>query len=166
MMNCFDKSICAAFTGHRAIGQDAAARLPQILDRQLTALYGEGYRVFYNGGAYGFDLIAAEAVLRLRETHPDVRLILALPGAGQTERWNRENRERYEVVFAAADEKQYPAGASTIVSRETYLQRDRYMIDQASVCICYLTTLRGGTLYTVNYANQTGVRVINVAFAE
>ena len=42
-------------------------------------------------------------------------------------------------------------------------QRNRHLVDNSSVCICYLTKHTGGTAYTVNYAKKKGCRVINLA---
>ncbi len=42
-------------------------------------------------------------------------------------------------------------------------KRNRHLIDNSSVCGCYLTEKTGGTAYTVNHAQQCGVAVINIA---
>lgn len=42
-------------------------------------------------------------------------------------------------------------------------KRNRHLVDNSSICIAYLTEETGGTAYTVKYANQKGVRVINIA---
>ncbi len=35
--------------------------------------------------------------------------------------------------------------------------------DSSSACICFLTKHEGGTAYTVEYAKQKGLDIINVA---
>ena len=42
-------------------------------------------------------------------------------------------------------------------------KRNRHLVDGSSVCIAYLTQEKGGTAYTVNYAKQKEVQVINLA---
>jgi hypothetical protein len=42
-------------------------------------------------------------------------------------------------------------------------KRNRHLVDNSSVCICYLTKPTGGTAYTVNYARRSGLQVINMA---
>lgn len=42
-------------------------------------------------------------------------------------------------------------------------KRNRYLVDNSSVCVCYLTEDTGGTAYTVNYAIKSGLKVINTA---
>lgn len=44
-----------------------------------------------------------------------------------------------------------------------YYQRDRYLVDNSSLCISYQTRKNGGTAYTVDYANKQGIKVINLA---
>lgn len=42
-------------------------------------------------------------------------------------------------------------------------KRNRHLVNGSSVCIAYLTQEKGGTAYTVNYARQNNVQVINLA---
>ena len=42
-------------------------------------------------------------------------------------------------------------------------KRNRHPVDCSSVCISYLTKDTGGTAYTVKYATQNKVHVINIA---
>jgi predicted Rossmann fold nucleotide-binding protein DprA/Smf involved in DNA uptake len=41
--------------------------------------------------------------------------------------------------------------------------RNRFMADHSNRCIAYLSRMQGGTLYTVNYALESGVPVENLA---
>ena len=62
------------FTGHRELPGDTAPLYDALL-RHITALYDGGCTDFVSGGAMGFDLLAAEAVLALRPLYPDMRLV-------------------------------------------------------------------------------------------
>jgi len=42
-------------------------------------------------------------------------------------------------------------------------RRNRYLVDHSGVCLCYLTQETGGTVYTVGYAGQKGLQVVNIA---
>lgn len=42
-------------------------------------------------------------------------------------------------------------------------KRNRHLVDNSSACICYLTKPTGGTAYTVNYASEHGLMIINIA---
>ena len=91
---------------------------------------------------------------------PDVRLLLAIPCEGQDKSWREEDRRDYAEIRSRAD-------AVTVLSDHYYrgcMQvRNHYMVDHASVCVCYLTKPTGGTVGTVRYAEKKGLTVINLA---
>lgn len=148
------------FTGHRILRHEDARWLPERLDAVLASCYERGFRQFLSGGAIGFDTLAAEAVLRLEKKHPDVRLVLVLPCSDQASRWTNAQCQRFErLLYRASDVR---------VLNDTYfdgcmLQRNRAMIEQSSLCICYLYVNRGGTLATVHFAAEERVPVLNIA---
>lgn len=120
----------------------------------------QGYRYFGCGVALGFDTLAAQTVLRLRETYPEIRLILVLPCRDQTRGWKQDDVAEYERIMKAADKVTY-------TSEQYYSgcmhKRNRHLVDCSSLCICYLTEQSGGTAYTVNYAQPQGLKIINIA---
>ncbi len=154
------RPMTVCFTGHRRIGREDAPQLIQRLDETLEALYSQGFRYFMNGGALGFDLLAAQRTLALRQRHADVRLIMVLPCGDQTLRWRKYDCQRYEAILYAADE-------TRVLSPSYYegcmLVRNRHMVDRSSLCLCYLTKPKGGTVSTVAYAMRQHVPVINLA---
>ena len=147
------------FTGHRAL-PDSAAPLEQALDLRLEALAEAGYTDFLSGGAVGFDLLAAEAVLRAKERFPALRLIMILPYEEQDRFYSASDRRRYQTLLERADLVRYTA-------RDYYkgclLARDRVLAEAADGCICYLTRSTGGTAYTVRQALLRDVPVWNLA---
>ena len=62
----------------------------------MTALIESGYRFFGAGGATGFDTVTALSVLKIREMHPHIRLILVLLHRAQTKRWSKKDIADYE----------------------------------------------------------------------
>ena len=62
-----ERPITACFSGHRAYAWDALAADESRLQAAVEAAVADGFRIFVTGMATGFDLAAAEAVLRLRE---------------------------------------------------------------------------------------------------
>ena len=130
------------------------------LKYEIEKLIGEGYCYFGAGGALGFDTLAAEAVLKLKESHPQIRLILVLPCKTQSQGWDSKDISVYEDIKARSDKYVY---TSVEYNRGCMFKRNRHLVDNSSVCICYLTENKGGTAYTVNYAEQKGLRIINLA---
>lgn len=156
-----DLTVC--FTGHRTLPAADAEVLPCRLDALLDALYDHGFRDYISGAARGFDLLAAEAVLRLRVKHSDVHLLLALPCVTQSQQWPASECYRYEQILYNADDIK-------VLSDQYYdgcmLTRNRFMVDHSALCVCYLTHNRGGTIYTVSYAMKNDCPVINIAMAD
>ena len=153
-----ERTLC--FTGHRTLPEEDREPLAHRLDQALAEAWDHGYRQALCGGAIGFDLAAGEATIQFRETHPAFQLVMALPCGNQAEKWPRRERERYDALRARAD--------AEIILAPTYydgcmLNRNRYMVDHASLCICYLWAMKGGTWFTVRYAAQSGLKVVNLA---
>jgi uncharacterized phage-like protein YoqJ len=168
MQDQFDRANGCCFTGHRpnalpALGDENTEEMQSLvflLDRAVSSALEDGITEFYVGGAQGFDTLAAEAVLRQRWLFPSLNLYLALPGRDQTKGWREEDCTRYESIFASAKEVWY---AADICSPESMRRRNRYLVDHAGRCVAYLRRMRGGTLYTVNYALDSGIPVDNLA---
>ena len=102
-----ENGICC-FSGHRIIPQAHVALLVARLDRYIPALYERGVREFRTGGARGFDTLAARAVLRFKQTHPDCILHLMLPCRDQSDIWHADERAEYARILALADRVLYP----------------------------------------------------------
>lgn len=148
------------FSGHRNLPPDSESAIVRELDRVVSAAYSHGYTDFWAGGALGFDTLAAEAVLRLRASHPAVQLRLALPCPQQADSWPRAARRRYDDIRLAADEVYY---ASDSWNSYCMSARNRYMADRSDLVICFFTGEAGGTANTVKYALSLGRRVVNIA---
>ena len=148
------------FTGHRELPTGWCQReLAQRLEQAVIEQVEKGIRFFGAGGARGFDTLAAQTVLRLKKRYPDIKLILVLPCLTQTRGWPVEDVEEYERIKAQADKVVYTSQEYT---KGCMFQRNRHLVDNSSVCICYLTKDSGGTAYTVNYAKEQGIEVINL----
>lgn len=67
----------------RTYDPDAVQALEAALDRAVEYAVSQGYHTFLSGMAAGFDIWAAEAVIRAR-AHHDIRLLCAVPHDHQT----------------------------------------------------------------------------------
>lgn len=147
-----DRHITVAFTGHRTYCSEAASSLKTVLDE----LYGRGFRMFLSGMAVGFDLAAAEAVLRLRGQHADVRLVAVIPFAGQSDRFPADDKLRFERVCREADEVMTLAPH---FDPYCYMRRNDFLVDHALVLVAWYDGTTGGTRYTVERALRQGLEV-------
>lgn len=153
------KDAACSFTGHRIIaGEDKPYITARIRDA-LSKLADRGCKTFLCGGALGFDELVAIEVIRLKRTRDDVKLVLALPCIDWDRAWSERNKEIYRGIIKNADEvlyisEQYSAGCMH--------KRNRYLVDNSSLCIAYYDGRSGGTAYTVRYALSKEVKVINL----
>ena len=148
-------SVC--FTGHREIPADRVEYIEESLLKIIRHLYAEGYRYFHTGGARGFDTLAAKAVLALHAECPLICLRLVLPCKEQAARWSEEDKRVYEEIKMWADDIIY---TSEHYTRYCMHERNRRLVDESAVCVCYLQKPTGGTAYTVDYAEKKGLDII------
>jgi len=154
-----EKTCC--FTGHRNIpkGEEAAVRA-RVREEALRQME-RGIDTFLVGGAVGFDMLAAETLLELREREgKSLRLISVLPFQGWRDKWGSAEKDREDRILEKSDEISFSRLKNC---RQCYLDRDRKMVDGSCVCIAYCSRFGGGTAYTVRYAMKQGVEVINIA---
>ena len=153
-----EKTVC--FTGHRVI---SAEDMPVVMSR-LYSLMAEhilrGYKNFICGGAVGFDTLAAESVIGFKARFPHIKLILCLPCRDQTAKWaSVSDLAKYKEILGKADEVEY---IQPFYTDGCMHKRNRWMVDNSSVCVSFLKQRRGGTLYTYNYAKKSGLEIYNL----
>ena len=144
-----------AFTGHRVLDSRFDVNL---LDRVILNLIKSGARNFFCGMATGFDMLAAEIVLKYKESYP-VRLCACIPCEDQSKFYSTKDKERYKNILCASDEK---IVFSTQYVNGCMQERDRFLVDNCDVLLCYLRKKYGGTYYTVNYAKTQDKKIIEI----
>ena len=155
MPDLFDKNICCAFTGHRPDKLDIPERrIRALLKKEILAAYRDGFTVFISGAAEGVDLWAADIVIKLRKSYPDIKLICAVPFPDQ-----KKTSAEYNQIIENADEV-------VIVCRHyfkgCFQVRNKWMVDHCSRLIAVWNGQPGGTKNTIDYAKRQQVVVINV----
>ena len=161
----FEKSCC--FTGYRPSkfpfslekGNGGLEKMENLLIETVFTLYDEGCTTFYSGMAMGFDIIAAEAVLLLKERFDDVRLICVAPFKEQAQGFSEPWRSRYEKIVAAADEF---IVLSDKYYRGCYYKRNAYIVDNSDYVLTWFDGRPGGTAKTIEYAQKKGRYIINL----
>ena len=66
-MNQIFKKQSVVFTGHRSVPKDKEQEVRQQVRGKIRLLFSLGFRKFVSGMALGFDMLAAEEVIKLKE---------------------------------------------------------------------------------------------------
>ena len=165
-----NNNISCCFTGHRPEHlpwgrtetrqdcMDYYLRLCRVTEDMIEA----GCRVFYCGMARGVDTMAAQIVLGLRESKPELclKLIAVCPHADQASFWSAKDKQMYNFLLSMADEVVTLEPAYTPSS---FHRRNRYMVDRCDYMIAgYDGVTKGGTASTVAYARRRGKQILMV----
>lgn len=148
------------FTGHRKVEAELLPSLRTALQATMTELIETGCLHFYAGGALGFDTLAAEETLALRDRYPQITLHLLLPCRDQCRSWTIPEATRYEVILSQADSYCY---LGETYSSAAMAMRNRALVERANICIAYLRREVSGAGQTVRAARRAGLPVINLA---
>jgi len=93
------KSQSCCFTGHRNLPRSKLSQIQKLLENEVINLINQGVAGFLNGGALGFDMLAAKVVLRLKHQFPQISLTMVLPCRNQDEHWNLADKKVYRNIF-------------------------------------------------------------------
>lgn len=161
-------SLC--FTGHREFINEsdkvANERLTSYLVGVLTEFVEtKGVTDFYAGGASGFDNFAANCVLKVKETHPEIKLIEVLPfdRNNMSAGWSDSDRRLLLYLCKKADLVVEEKGSQHYGG--CYKDRNQYMVDHADYCVAWYDAVnkeKSGTGQTVRMANRKKIPVKNI----
>ena len=152
-------SVC--FTGHRTVNPNKLQAVKEKLNYTIMELYNKGHRTFLCGMAIGFDLLAAETLIDLKEKHKDIIIVACIPFIGQENRFCPTDKARYNKVINEVNSKVIIARS---FSKQSYLLRNLYMLEHSSIVITYFDTniKKGGTFFTYNKAIKMGKEDRNI----
>ena len=123
----------------------------------MSKLYEHGADDFYTGMALGVDMWCAEAVLRLREIHPEVRLNAVIPCRGQESRWSAREQQRYQKILAQCSKVMCLSESYT---KDCMMKRNRALVELCDLLVAVFDGKPGGTKFTVDYAAKLGRKTI------
>lgn len=161
------RDITCCFTGHRSQKlpwrfneqDERCLQMKENAKQEIISAINRGYIYFISGMAIGFDMICAELVLELKKQYPQIKLVCAIPCKGQEKVWNSLTQKRYNNIIKQADKKVVLAEKYT---PECMLDRNRYMINNSSLCIALFDGKPGGTAKTIKFAEENDVEVIKI----
>lgn len=161
----FERELSVSFTGHRADklpwGYDeedpACLQLKSKLEAEIKRAYDQGARYFISGMADGFDLYAAEAVLKLSHKLKEMKLIAVFPyGRGDTARKRRCARRAYAVISLHEE-----------FTRTCFMERNAFLVKHSSRIICgYSGNASSGTGSTIRMAVREGLDTVILSISD
>lgn len=153
-----------SFTGYRPsklpfFGEDdpLCTDLKNRIYEAVEKLADSGATEFYTGMALGVDMWGAEAVLKLRESRPDIRLIAMIPCRDQDKKWSAADKLRYHDILSKCDKAVCMSEAYT---RDCMHKRNRALVDVCDVLIAVYDGQSGGTKYTYDYAKSLRKKIV------
>ena len=139
MKSCF-------FIGHREADDRLLPRLELVVDRLIRE---ESVRYFYVGGYGGFDRLAAAAVRRIKQKHPDITLMLVLP---------YHPAERPTEAPGGFDGTYHPGGLERTPKRYAIVRANKIMVDACDWLVCYARHGASNSRKLLEYAQRRAER--------
>lgn len=99
-----------------------------------------------------FDALCASTVRKLQERYPHIRCVLVIPY--RTSGLKYASLSYDEILFPEYKSRNY---------KSLILERNRYMVDNASYAICYVNHNWGGAAKTFSYTQRKKLQIINLA---
>ena len=153
------KTCC--FTGHRPENLPGDYEELYIrLEAAIRQAVSDGYDTFLTGMAKGFDMIAGDAVLRLKNHGFPIRLICAVPYKGFGEHIRDEWRDISRTLLSQADTVEYICPKS---HPGCYQLRNEWMVDHSARVIAVYNGEKGGTQNTIEYSQLSKIPVVFIS---
>lgn len=160
------KAKTATLTGHRPKslpwGYDESQPSCMHFKEQIKTVFenaiNHGIKIFLTGMAEGFDMIATEVLLTLKNQYP-INIIAVIPCLGQESKWSKSQQDRYNSILSKCD--------NMIVLSEHYYpncmnDRNAFMVGHSAFCIACWNGKPSGTCNTIKFAKANGNQIIVV----
>ena len=158
-----ENTVC--FSGYRpekfsfALNSPQGERLISDIEKCVQTLINKGFVNFIVGGATGFDTLCGEILIKLKKDYPNIKIYSYIPFKNMHLYFGAHWRDRQKRVL----ENSFVTVLNEEFYRGCYFERNRKMVDEAQVLVCYYDGADGGTAYTENYAKKKGIEIINLA---
>ncbi len=157
-----EKIVC--FTGHRPIKlpwgyneeKENCIQFKKDLEKVIRNEINNGAEIFLTGMAEGFDMIAAEIVLKLIKEFPNIKIIAVIPCKNQEKKWNISQQERYWNIVNQCDKRII---LSENITKECFNQRNMFMVQNSHSCIACWNGKPSGTGNTIRYAKEYSLKI-------
>lgn len=153
------------FSGHREIPENIQEQLKTRLIQEILNCVNNGTTTFISGGARGFDMLAADAVIHLQQISEEfarrVQLVLYLPCYDQSARWSEKDVVKLKMLKFQAYKYIYITKGN--YTNDCMKLRNYAMVDASQNGIVYCSRDRSGTAQTIRRAIRKNVSFVNIA---
>ena len=153
-----------SFTGYRPeklpfFGEDdpLCIRLKERLYEQIKRLASDGADEFCSGMARGVDIWAAEAVLEIKRSAPQIKLTAVIPCPEQADKWRKDQKARYDSILKQCDKT---ITVSPCYAKGCMEKRNKALVELCDLVVAVFDGKPGGTMQTVNYAKSKNRKII------
>ena len=144
MKTCF-------FIGHREADERLLPELMSVVERLIIE---EQVSCFYVGGYGGFDRIAASAIKRSKQNHPEITLMLVLP---------YHPAERPVEIPHGFDGTYYPEGLEQVPRKFAIVKANEIMVNTSDWLIAYVRHGASNSRKILEYAQHRGnIRIVRI----
>lgn len=142
--------VCSFF-GHKDAPQSLYPEIKANIELLITQRNVDSFMV---GNQGGFDSMVLKALRELRQVYPHICYNVVLA-------YMPTQKQEYELYDPS--ETFLPEGIETVPKRFAISWRNKWMVRESSVIICYITHSWGGAAQFVEYAKRQGKEVINLS---
>ena len=141
------KETTATFIGHKeCYGVEACD-----IREEVIKLIEMGITDFLNGGMGHFDLMCAKIVFDLKKDYPQIHNYLVIPYLT----FNILEEKYFDSII-------YPEGFEKYHFKSAIPARNKYLIENSSAALCYVTHSWGGAAQTFERAQKKGLHIVNL----
>lgn len=107
--------------------------LLNLISTSIDKLHADGYTTFISPVNDGFEMLAANSVIKSKEKYPDINLIVVLPSIVADSKLSSPDKYRYKRILEKADK------TVIIADKELYpsVKLIDYIVDNSSCVLCY-----------------------------
>lgn len=142
------------FAGHRDAPSDI---FPQLLESVYQSVQNQRIQEFIVGNHGNFDYLAAQAVLKVKEKYPAIKLFLLLP---------YYSANINQILPQGFDGTYYPPDMEKVPQRFAIVTANRYVAAHSDYLIAYVWQVGSNSAKLVEYAKRKGITVDNIAAEE
>ena len=142
--------ICSFF-GHKDTPQSVYPKLVHTIEDLIVNRDVDNFMV---GNQGGFDSMVLKALREMKKAHPYISYGVVLAYMP---------REKQIYEFYDPTETFLPEGIETVPKRFAISWRNKWMVRESQIVVCFITHSWGGAAQFVEYAQKRNTNIINVA---